>query len=69
MDVLFLRQVGDLAYQVLCSRVYTDSTLCLEEDPLMCLCAAVQFALLVSDSPFCFAEMQRGGRDGGIPRI
>lgn len=41
------RQVGDLAYQVLCSRVYTDSTLCLEEDPLMCLCAAVQFALLV----------------------
>ncbi|CAN0548293.1 unnamed protein product, partial [Ectocarpus sp. 12 AP-2014] len=39
-------QVGDLAYQVLCSRVYTDSTLCLEEDPLSCLCAAVQFALL-----------------------
>lgn len=49
-----------MAYEVLCSRVYTDSTLCLEEDPMTCLCAAVQFAILVTHPafyyPFCCAN-------------
>ncbi|CAM9833525.1 unnamed protein product, partial [Choristocarpus tenellus] len=38
-------EVGHIVFDALCSRAYTDCTLCLEEDPAGCLCAAVLFAL------------------------
>ncbi|CAM9402199.1 unnamed protein product, partial [Discosporangium mesarthrocarpum] len=41
-------EVGEAVFKVLCSRTYTDSTLCLKDDPEGCLCAAFLYAVQVN---------------------